>query len=320
MSCINWSQRPSMELQRRYRTDVATDTPFRSWCRLQQSIHRESRGWPCGEGGREERPLGSYLPPEADSSGWNFLSPAIHQAALDRLAHREPKDMIEKKRLLRNMLTSQALCFNLFLPQAADLPLATAIWSFLLPDDVASVECVKVEHSPGRGHPTLGTGDHSAFDAFIGYQHRDGSRGMLAIETKYTEPFSARAGEPTKRIESLAESNGLLTTSGWQALRSMPTQQLWRTHFVAETMRGDNYRHVSYVVLYAERDEECSRLLPSYGEALNDRARAERRFLHLTLEGLVSAAKQCVLGETAAWLSAFEGRYLDWSLVEAKLG
>ncbi|HEY3322426.1 MAG TPA: hypothetical protein VGP72_18330 [Planctomycetota bacterium] len=313
---IDFNVPPPEKLLSAHNSNVGSDTPFRSWCRLKQSLYRQNRGLTCGAGGKAEKQLGNYLTAEDAKKGENFLSPEIFKWAQERVANREPGDNIETKRLFGNMLTSQTLCFNLFLPQVKTLPLATLIWRALLPSRVHEVTNVKLEHSPGRGHPELGTGDRSAFDAFVEYTHCDGERGLLAIETKYTDSFSSKGKSPTDREYRLALSTGLCDESGWRALNEMSTQQLWRTHLLAETMRGHTYKHVAYVVLFADGDTECATLIPKYAKAIKD---GENRFFELTLESFVEKVRPQLSGNDLKWLQSFFSRYLDWSPVEAAL-
>jgi hypothetical protein len=328
---------PPVALLEKCQVYVKSDTRFKRWCRLQQALYRKSRKWHfSGEGGGDGRELGNYLTDEDAKAGRNFLNQAIHRIARCRLRNREPKDGIEEGRLRQNMLTSQALCFNLFLPQLASRRLATTIWRALMPTRVAKVNSVKVEHSPGRGRSDVGTGDHSAFDAFVDYIHCDGNPGCLAIETKYTEPFSARGKEPTQRESDLALSmTKLFKEEGWLLMnptsaegesqdgrpkkRFMSTQQLWRTHLLAETMRGKPYRHVTYMVLYAEGDTECAVLLPNYQSVLAHHAKPDDLCGSMTLESFFSKVRPILTGRDAEWLDAFHARYLDWSLVEKAL-
>jgi hypothetical protein len=283
-------------------------------------LYRQQKGWACGSGGRDGRDIGNFLTPADADAGRNFLTPEIFAASRNRLDNREPGDKIEEDRLLRNLLTSQTLCFNLFVPQLLDLRLATLIWKTLLPQRVAHVVDVKLEHSPGRCDATRYTGDRSAFDAFVEYVHIDGQRGVLGIETKYTDAFSAPCGPPTPRHDALAASTGLYTSEGWIQLQKMRSQQLWRTHLLAETMRDDRRRHVTYMVLHAAGDVECTSVLPEYEAALTLQAVAEGRFLHMTLEDFVATARPVLGGADGMWLDAFHSRYLDWKGVESAIG
>lgn len=72
---------------------------------------------------------GHWLDDAATEAGGNFVIPEAHEAALKRA--RAGKGVGE--RTFRNMLSSQAMCFNLFAPLARDLTLATTVMQPLLP-------------------------------------------------------------------------------------------------------------------------------------------------------------------------------------------
>jgi len=316
----------------RFDAFVASDPPFRSWCRLKQSIYRHQHGWQCGTDGRLDsatgrpRLLGNYLVESDARAGRNFLNHEIARAASERINDRELGDNIEEGRLLSNMLTSQTLCFNLFLPQRRNLALATKIWSALFEGEVAAVVDVKVEHSPGRRHAQLGIGDKSAFDAFVLLKRPDGSRGIFAIETKYTDCFSV-APPPDKRYLPLVGNGksdiergrdlliaaGTMTEAGWALASAMQSQQLWRTHALAESMRtAASATHVSYLVLHAAGDDECTCVLPEYELCLSHAAREKRCFRRLTLESFIATARASLDGADRTWLDDFNARYLEW--------
>ena len=316
---IDFSAKPPTEHLKAHLSDVTTDTPFRSWCRLKQSLYRQEHGWDPGMGGRKPRLLGNYLVDADAKAGRNFLSPEIFVAAKHRTACREKDDKIEEGRLLGNLLTSQTMCFNLFLPQAAALETATLIWQAVLPKTVTQVNRVLLEHSPGRGDEKDGTGDHSAFDAAVFYRHVDGSDGLIAIETKYSEPFSPPGRGPTPFLQSFGPKCGLFSQEGWQAVLSMKTQQLWRTHLLAQRMKSDLLRHVTYLVLHPSGDVECSSVLPEYRNCLEPQVQQSGGFRQMTLEKWVAKAMDTVGDQGAVWLHQFYDRYLDWSAVELAL-
>ena len=67
---------------------------------------------------------GHLLDEAATVSGRNFLTPAIFDAVKQRA---DAGKGVLLSRTCGNMLASQAMCFNLFAPLAADLDLATAV-------------------------------------------------------------------------------------------------------------------------------------------------------------------------------------------------
>ena len=165
-----------------------SDTRFRRRMRLHQSWYRhEVLCVPYGSGPNPSSttPYGNMLDGESAEQGLNFLSPGIHSLAKERIA--EAHGAVASFRLLRNMLTSQAMCFNLFGELALDLELATVLARSLWGDHVVDVTSVRFEWAPSPRGDYLD--DRTAFDAVIEYEAADGQRGFIGVETKLTEPF-----------------------------------------------------------------------------------------------------------------------------------
>ena len=68
--------------------------------------------------------FGNMLTEESANSGLNFLSPGIFELAKQRV---EGPGVVEPFRLLRNMLSSQPMCFNLLGEIALDLESAVEL-------------------------------------------------------------------------------------------------------------------------------------------------------------------------------------------------
>jgi len=168
------------------------DAPFTARMRLHQSWYRASvLRVPCGTGPQPSSAAcyGNMLRAEDAARGLNFLTPSIFRAAEARSA--QQVGVIERFRLLHNLLSSQPLCFNLFAPLAEDLDLATRVFRAALGDqEVQAVARVCFEYAPEPRHEYLN--DHTAFDAFVEYERPDGGPGFAGIETKLTEPFSQK--------------------------------------------------------------------------------------------------------------------------------
>lgn len=310
---IDLSTHPPTALLKSFKVLIPQDPPFRSWFRLKQSVFREKMGWECGRGGSDRRPIGNYLAARYADQGENFLNRDILTGVHTRLGLREPREVILKDRLFRNMLTSQTLCFNLFIPQMRDNALATKIWKALLPSQVRVVTAVKIEHSPGRGDPAYGLGDHSAFDAYVEYTNLDGSHGKIAIETKYTDSFSPPGSQLNERQQEILRRSRLYHDRGRKELGAMPTQQLYRTHLLAESLRTKECPHILYAVFHAEGDQECAQLLPEYVSALNPEIDINEVFLPCTLERICQLIEPELADSNSDWLNSFRERYLDWS-------
>lgn len=122
----------------------------------------------------------------AIEAGANFLSPAAREAAVDRVAHRQDAQMLNRQRLWCDLLSSMPMCFNLFGPLWADRGFAQQAVNAWFPDAPGTVSDIRFEWSTGRRDPAY-LGNQTAFDVAIELDLEDGTFGIIGIETKYHE-------------------------------------------------------------------------------------------------------------------------------------
>ena len=161
---------------------------FRARVEAHQRRHR-ARVLGCGHG-----KYGHLLDEASAADGRNFIRRETLDAVRERHARGKGVDL---GRTTGNMLSSQALCFNLFAPLAGDpcgLDLATRV---LRPwvENLEAVEEIELEHTPapdilGDQHGLAGVD----CDVLIRYRLQDGARGVMVVETKYVEPSFSRCG------------------------------------------------------------------------------------------------------------------------------
>jgi len=126
----------------------------------------------------------------------NFLSEEIYQAVIERFDRHKAGDL---QRVLTNTVASQTACFNLFVPLAQDLALASCCFSRLLGKQV-SVQHVEIEFTPNTCRDIAGfewqeeesLGDQEGpkgtdADVAVFYRDQAGQRGVLLIEFKLLE-------------------------------------------------------------------------------------------------------------------------------------
>ncbi len=135
----------------------------------------------------------------ADPSGMDPIVNFMRHEKLAMDAMAEFEEIIsrnrkcEESRLLRNLLSSQPLAFNLFLPLKWDhYVTATKVFQLLLPDlGISKVTKIKLEYVPGDESPaTRKKIDGSCFDVYVEYLNSGNKKAGLGFEVKYTEPFS----------------------------------------------------------------------------------------------------------------------------------
>ena len=168
-----------------------SDDAFSRRMRLHQSWYRARvLRVPYGTGPRKSSTTcyGNMLTGESANAGLNFLTPDIFALAKRRIE--EGRGVVEPFRLLRNMLSSQPMCFNLFGELALDLENAAESVQALWGTSVTRVTCIRFEWAPEPAAEYLDDG--TAFDAFIEYETDEGRMGFIGIETKLSERFSPK--------------------------------------------------------------------------------------------------------------------------------
>ena len=306
-------------LLRRYHCAEPNDTRFRSSARLRQSLWREEHGYACGRyihpDGRTCR-LGSMISTRVGQRGINLIDPSLIPLVQFEIAYREVGAVIHTERLWTNLLTSQALTFNLFGPFKQRPGLATAVMRRLVPDLVADVTEVVFEHSPGRGHPRF-TADYTAFDVLLRCITPQGRSAFVAIEVKYSEAPAGIASPARPRYEALSRDAGVYRDPDAPALRYAPIEQLWREQLLVTAMiQTGDYDDGRLLVIAPQLNTECQAAITRHRTELRSGDPAETRFQAITLEDLVTAIGCAGAHTTSGRLSE---RYLNLEPVHRAL-
>ena len=307
------------ELLRRYSCVGPLDTRFRAMARLRQSLWREEHGYPCGrylDGTGRARRLGSRVSNRVGRTGINLVDPILMPLVQHEVAYREVGAVIEVERLWTNLLTSQALIFNLFGPFKQNLGLATAVLRRLVPDLVGDVTDILFEHSPGRGRPAL-TADHTAFDVLLRCMTPQGHSACIAIELKYSEAPAGLASPGRPRYDALSRSAGVFRDPDAPALRYAPVEQFWRQQLLLTAMleRG-LYDTGRLIVIAPALNAECQAAVTRYRSELISGDPAEVRFQALSLEDVTTALGCAGAHSIAARLT---DRYLNFEPIHRAL-
>lgn len=260
-------------------------------------------------------PYGNYLTTDDAERGLNFLTPAIHWTARERMA---TGSGVEAFRCTRNLLSSQPMAFNLFGPLRADPTLAALLLDPLLPGGVTAAS-VHIEWAPpARDHLR----DATSFDAVVRYTTKEGRPAIAAIETKLTETFSRKAygsiSDPKRRERYLAVGR---RSAVWRdpedpALADTRWNQVWRNHLLVESIRQREPDLLgSAIVVHHPLDLRCAATCEEYADFLVDSAST---FKAVPLDVLVGVWSRVAVGRSVrSWLADFRERYLDLSLSEA---
>lgn len=226
--------------------------------------------------------------------------------------------------LLNNALRSEHIPYNLFFPMMK-IQNKTATKGFfnelLGRDGVAEILDVKIEYAPQPKCNYLNDG--TSFDAFVLYRHKDGSKGAIGIEVKYTEKEYSigdteyrnthdEAGNVklAEHYEHATRLSGYYILDSEEELVSDNLRQIWRNHILGASMiqHGD-IRHFDSVTVFPDGNTHFHTASDEYRGVLTEEGRSS--FFAITYEEMFEALTHHFrTPEYLAWIRYLYHRYL----------
>lgn len=285
------------------------DNSWARGCRWLQGWWRENRlspPLPAGLSlGKRPRTVVSMLP--ADAGMANFLTPEAAAAAQARLESGETSGIVDRERLLRNLLSSQPACFNLFGPFSAR-PNGLLAWVQSIDPEAAEVTGIRFEWAPA---PERHFGGGSAFDAMIDYRSATGPR-FLGVEVKYAENLASTSIKTVRRpYRRFMAENGSLWLEGAERRLDRPhLRQLWFNVLLAQSLvlNGKEHERGTVVVVACAADVSARRATGEVRMELEHSAR-DQWLQWSPYEDVLAATDQ------GPWADEFRVRYLDFGPV-----
>ncbi|MCW0484545.1 PGN_0703 family putative restriction endonuclease [Gaoshiqia sediminis] len=233
----------------------------------------------------------------------NFLDEYAQRAVRETLSERgsASKGMISESRLFNNLLSSQPLCFNFFGRLKYKLDLATKVIQHYYPD-VKEVTNIHFEFAPNAAQ----NGDNSAHDVAIEFETADGKQGLIGLECKYTEPFSAKEYRNENYEKLYRESDAFV--AGYDELTNTKNNQLFRNQLIVESALLNKRYDVAYSGLFCfEQDDNALTKGAAFQKMLKQ---GEERFKIITLAQLIETIQQLQLDwESREWSMMLWARY-----------
>ena len=196
----------------------------------------------------------------------NFFDENVTDAAIRRLETTNWGGLVNEDRLLRSLLSSQPVCFNLFgvLQHHPDV-LLTWLRSIdidaaaIEPTDPADRDLVRIEYAPPKkGHLDSG----SAFDACITYRDSQDRRGVVAIETKYAENLADQKVSVDDKYSEATRSSGLWKDTAVSALNRPVPVQCWQNLLLVQKaveLGTHGWEQGTFVMIADGRDRGAAR-------------------------------------------------------------
>ena len=283
--------------------DVASDSARVRRYRRHQSRHREQvLDTPPGIRHGGTAPVGNMLDAEAveRNRALNFVDDRA-LAAADRRAIEVQREggTLEVGRLFHNMMSSMTMCFNMFGSLGATSSFVTIMRSCFDPD-ADSIDDVTCELTPTRS-----LNDRTAFDAHVAYRTATGDERFLAIETKYTEPFS-QVGYNNDRYREVTESSSWFISGAADALAARATNQLWRGLMLTSLVEDETGARGTYVVVTPRDDSAAVRAVDATRQWMAE----PHRLLLVPMEGIVEQAAASGDPTLVEWSERFGRRYI----------
>jgi hypothetical protein len=177
-------------------------TAFRQQTRLHQARWREREGHPIGSQpyaprpGVDPRPVGSRIPlAYGRETGANFVTTGALEAVKARTAFVEREQSVDHQGLWADLLSSEAVAFNLFGDLAAERSRADRLVRAWFDDAPGRVVEVRFLHSPGRLEAQW-LNSLRQFDAAFVLARPDGSHGIVAVDVSYHDRLKAETPKP----------------------------------------------------------------------------------------------------------------------------
>lgn len=222
------------------------------------------------------------------------------------------------KSLYSNMLRSEHIPFNFFIPLNQDRILCKNIFTDILKTNILSIDKIEIEYAPKPKENYLN--DRTSFDAYIEYTNSGNSKGIIGIEVKYTEKeYKLQINSKQEKDVNNKNSKYFSVTQGCgiykpKAINVLPTdkfRQLWRNHLLGESILltdSDKFKHFTSLILFSGDNTHFIKTSKEYVDLLLNN---EIKFLPLTYEDFFAAlSKHCPNNNYKKWLDYLTSRYI----------
>jgi hypothetical protein len=226
-----------------------------------------------------------------------------------------------KQGLYSNLLRSEHIPFNFFVPLSKNMEYARAVLNkFMGGGAINIITEIKIDHAPDPAKALL---DNTSFDVFIEYRHTSGAMGIVGIEVKYTErenriikksKEAQDINNPGSIYNKLTDKIGIYRKEILQELKKDEYSEVWRNQLLGESMTRKNhpesrYEHFTSIILYPEGNDHFKELIPKYQSFL--KPGHESSFRGITYEDFIEEAKiHTDDRDFIRWLQYLENRYI----------
>lgn len=241
-----------------------SDSKFVAKHRLHQSEYRYEilkENFGAGPAENSNQKYGNMII-NGEKSGSNFITPTAFKYATQRALDKNINHAltIDSYRLFNNMLSSMPMCFNLFSDLRelliTDKDSCSKLCKSLFKEInwIESVEYIGVEFIPIPIEQY--TNDKTAFDAVFLVKDRDGKKGILSIETKYTDLLGSNSSKNTEKKDELIENYKIFLPEAADSLKKNGYKQIYRNYLLTFAYaRAHKYKNFCNIIISPSEDK-----------------------------------------------------------------
>jgi hypothetical protein len=297
----------NQEIGPQYSRDKATDrTGFLEKARLHQSKYRAfNLKVPYDR-------HGNYLTQQDASNGLNFYNDFD---VFQEVKKRYPN---YSKPLYANMLRSEHIGFNLFVPFKTNLNFGKNVLNKFLDGQIKSIDRIEIEYAPSPAEKYLN--DKTSFDAYIEYTQSDNQKGIIGIEVKYTEheyPLKFGSKQETdiqnkdSKYYKVCEQSGLYKTNTIDKLISDKFRQVWRNQLLGESIILEDSVKFKYFTSLTIFPKGNLHFVETSLEYINMLKSNNNKFVPVTYEDFLHVCNQYKPNDRfGKWLNYLNERYI----------
>jgi len=280
-----------------------------------------------------------YRGEKSENAYCNMIDPLIHDPFLNFMRNRQlandavtelaeiksRKRLSDEDRLSLNLLSSQPLAFNLFLPLKWDnYKLATIVFQTLFPDlNISAITKIKLEYVPGDEFlETRQKIDNSCFDVYLEYKNTKGEKCGMGFEVKYTESFSQSNFNKLEDTDSrkirykdvIKKYNNQFAENFEEYYLGPRYNQLFRNQLLTHLAMENDQELTSciQVVLHSANDTKCVTAIKGFDQLLLNKD----AFRTITIEDFITAVKSKTSDQALLDLyTSMYDRYCNYELV-----
>ena len=294
---------------------VDSDSQFVAKYRLKQSEYRKNilKEKKCGVGPKRtsRNHIGNYLI-NGEKTGNNFITGTAFIHAKQKVYEKQINShlTIEEYRLFNNMLSSMPMCFNLFsdlrqlLVEKKEDCTKVVQRLFSEIDWINEVKYIDIEFIPVPIEKYIN--DRTAFDAVIIATDNNDKKGLISIETKYTDVLGSNVSN-SDELNKIVRRGKLFTVEVQNELFDTGFKQIYRNFLLTYIYaKKNNFKHFANVVISLEEDK---RSLDEINLLKTQLMKYQDCIFKINLEEFVDRGKTCLNETIKNVMTKFSDRY-----------